>query len=119
MLGGRREGAGRKPGAPNKATQERQRQVAATGITPLDYMLEVMRKPIPADVDPAVRVAMEAMRFEAAKAAAPYVHPRLSAMQHSGELVHKHVARVPAVANNAESWSKQYAPALPAPTQRQ
>lgn len=69
--GGKREGAGRKPGVPNKATAERQAEIAASGLTPLEYMLGIMRN--------------EAMtldsRFEAAKAAAPYVHPKLSSIE--------------------------------------
>jgi hypothetical protein len=61
---------GRPPGAPNKATSERQATIAASGKTPLEFMLDVMRNE-QADI---------AARFEAAKAAAPYVHPRLSAV---------------------------------------
>lgn len=72
--GGSRPGAGRRKGVPNKATQERQKRVAATGITPLDYMLKVMRDD-KADVS---------RRDDMAKAAAPYVHPKLASMQHSG-----------------------------------
>ncbi|WP_117196403.1 hypothetical protein [Rhizobium terrae] len=72
--GGTREGAGRKRGAPNKATQERQRKVAESGITPLDYMLQVMRD----------SKADSGRRDEMAKAAAPYVHPKLASMQHTG-----------------------------------
>jgi len=41
--GGKREGAGRKRGAPNKATQERQAKVAATGATRLEVMIRKMR----------------------------------------------------------------------------
>lgn len=40
------------------------------GLTPLDYMLSVLRD----------EEADAAARFEAAKAAAPYIHPRLSAI---------------------------------------
>lgn len=53
---------------------ERQKEVAATGITPLDYMLKVMRNP----------KADASRRDEMAKAAAPYVHPKLATMQHTG-----------------------------------
>ncbi len=45
-------------------------QIRASGITPLDYMLQVMRDE---DVEPA-------KRLDAAKAAAPYVHPRLASL---------------------------------------
>ncbi|RWP68202.1 MAG: hypothetical protein EOR07_07615 [Mesorhizobium sp.] len=72
--GGNRPGAGRKRGAPNKASAARQAKVAASGATPLDYMLKVMRD---AKADPGRRDDM-------AKAAAPYVHPKLASMQHSG-----------------------------------
>ena len=42
---------------------------------PLDYMLEMLRnEALPAED-----------RFEAAKAAAPYVHAKLAAVQHSGD----------------------------------
>lgn len=74
--GGKREGAGRKPGTPNRTTQEQREAIAASGLTPLEYMLSVMRSD----------AADEARRLDAAKAAAPYVHARLSAVEHSGEL---------------------------------
>lgn len=77
--------AGRKPGTPktggrqkgtgNKATADREAAIAASGLTPLDYMLQVMRTS-----------ADEGRQLDAAKAAAPYVHPRLSAVELSGEL---------------------------------
>lgn len=72
--GGNRPGAGRKRGAPNKASAERQAKVAATGDTPLEYMLKVVRNP----------KADASRRDDMAKAAAPYVHPKLASMQHTG-----------------------------------
>lgn len=81
---GERRG-GRKKGAKNKASVERQKKVAESGLTPLDYMLSVLRGQHPEGSEPAVILAWEAMRFEAAKAAAPYVHPRLAAVEHSGK----------------------------------
>lgn len=72
--GGNRPGAGRKSGTPNKASVERQKKVAATGDTPLEYMLKVMRD----------AKADASRRDDMAKAAAPYVHPKLAALQHSG-----------------------------------
>jgi hypothetical protein len=73
--GGAREGAGRKPGTPNRATAERQQEVAESGITPLDYMLTVLRN----DTEPFER------RSWAAEKAAPYVHPKLAAVEHTGK----------------------------------
>ena len=70
MHGGARPGAGRKPGTPNRATAELQAAVAASGETPLDYMLQIMRD----DTRGAER------RDEMAKAAAPYVHAKLAAV---------------------------------------
>jgi hypothetical protein len=71
MKGGKRAGAGRKKGIPNRASAAREAAIAASGLTPLEYMLTTMRdetKPI-------------ALRLDMAKAAAPYVHPRLASME--------------------------------------
>ena len=75
MRGGNRPGAGRPKGVPNKATAERQATIAASGLTPLDYMLAVLRD----------ESAEPNTRMEAAKAAAPYVHPRLASIEHAGK----------------------------------
>ena len=82
--GGARKGAGRKPGSATKRTREIADKAAESGLTPLEYMLEVMRRPSDHE-DEKIQLAREAMRFEAAKAAAPYVHPRLAAIEHTGE----------------------------------
>jgi hypothetical protein len=72
--GGSRAGAGRKAGAPNKATAQQREAIAASGLTPLDYMLSIMRdEENPKD-----------MRLDAANKAAPYVHPKLASVEHSG-----------------------------------
>ena len=64
---GERRG-GRQKGAPNKASVERQEAIAASGLTPLDYMMSVLRD----------ETADQMVRMDAAKAAAPYVHPKLT-----------------------------------------
>lgn len=61
---------GRQKGTPNKATVARQSAVEASGLTPLDFMLLVMR-------DQSNDLTT---RMDAARSAAPYVHPRLSAV---------------------------------------
>ncbi len=66
--GGKREGAGRKRGSPNKMTAQRIAEVAASGVTPLDHMLAVLRDPL----QPVER------RDWAAEKAAPYCHPKLA-----------------------------------------
>lgn len=75
MKGGKRDGAGRKKGVPNKATVERQAEIAATGETPLEYKLRVMRD----------KTVDHDRRDKMAIAAAPYVHNRLAAIEHTGK----------------------------------
>ncbi|WP_152048263.1 hypothetical protein [Aureimonas psammosilenae] len=78
--GGARTGAGRPAGAINKRTQAQAEAVEATGISPLDYLLSVMRN---AEND-------DDTRIEAAKAAAPYVHAKLASVEVSGKLTISH-----------------------------
>lgn len=73
MAAGKKTG-GRKKGVPNKATARREREVAKMGQTPLEYMLRVMRD----------SRAKGDRRDKMAVAAAPYVHPKLASMQHTG-----------------------------------
>jgi hypothetical protein len=66
---------GSRAGKPNKATATREKAHARAGLVPLMYMLEVLR-----DTD-----QPHDERMKAAIAAAPYVHPRLSTVQHQGD----------------------------------
>lgn len=57
----------------------------AEGITPLEYMLNIIRSPLPArlpdeDLEPFIRRLTEdaVTRLMAARYAAPYVHPRIA-----------------------------------------
>jgi hypothetical protein len=72
---GERRG-GRQRGTPNRATAAKAAAVAASGLTPLDFLLSVLRD----------ETAPRAERMEAAARAAPYVHPRLAAIEHSGPI---------------------------------
>lgn len=93
--GGARQGAGRKRGGKNAKSAEIAQKAAAAGLTPLEYMLDILRGKPPEGADVVQILAYESMRFEAAKAAAPYVHPRLAAVEHSGkdggplEIIHR------------------------------
>ena len=69
--GGARAGAGRKKGSVTKKTAETARKAAAKGITPVEYMLSLVHN----------KKLKQAVRLDAAKAAAPYVHPRLSSVE--------------------------------------
>lgn len=81
--GGARKGSGRKAGSATKRTREIADKAAEDGVTPLEFMLAIMRTE-PGDIeDPRLLVDHQAMRFEAAKAAAPYIHPRLAAVEHT------------------------------------
>jgi hypothetical protein len=75
--GGKRKGAGRKPGVRNKKTKKVLERIEAEGITPLDCMLKAMRE----------RASLGDWTGAAdiAKMAAPYVHPKLQAIEHIGK----------------------------------
>lgn len=74
MAHGQKTG-GRQKGTPNKASRARELEVAASGLTPLDYMLSVLRN----------EGAAVERRDDMAKAAANYVHPKYSSVEHGGE----------------------------------
>ena len=74
--GGRRPGAGRKKGAKTKRTQEIAAKAVEAGVTPLEFMLNVMRD-AKADFHD---------RFTAAVQAAPYIHPKLTSTNLSGDI---------------------------------
>lgn len=97
--GGPRKGAGRKAGAATKKTREIADKAAADGVTPLEVMLENMRfahgeagvllaglldggadKPDGFDSFKEL-LKFRGMAQEAAKDAAPYIHPKLSSVE--------------------------------------
>ena len=70
--GGKRKGAGRPKGSRNKKTEEQTAAILDSGLTPLDYLLSVMRdESVPRDD-----------RVDAAHKAAPYVHAKLASVDH-------------------------------------
>ncbi|MGF6253797.1 hypothetical protein OKW20_000872 [Ensifer sp. LBL] len=115
--GGKREGAGRPAGAITKRTREVAERALATGMSPLDVMLDNMRhfQQVALDAEATLegltadqfseQVAPDAspedqfkfllaqvkktagfrqMAQDAARDAAPYVHPKLASVEHSG-----------------------------------
>ena len=104
--GGKRAGAGRKPGTLNKRTREIAEKAAASGDTPADVMMSNMRyamreanaaeielqmeldsaDPSPEIIDLMRKriIGLRSVAQEAAKDAAPYFHPRLAAIAYSG-----------------------------------
>ena len=90
--GGKREGAGRKPGAVTKKTREIAEKAAAEGITPLEVMLGTMRELWgmaergTIDQHPETGKVMTSMDYriqaaEVAQKAAPFVHAKLANVQ--------------------------------------
>lgn len=71
--GGRRLGAGRRKGSPDK--EKRVAEIAASGLTPLDYALSVLRDEEAAPDD----------RKWAAQTAMPFCHHRLASVEHTGK----------------------------------
>lgn len=86
---------GRVKGVPNKATADKVRAIEQSGLTPLDYMLSVMRDTEnPTDV-----------RIDAAKSAAPYVHSKMpTAVEMSGPdgKAIQHVTKIELIAVSPE-----------------
>ena len=66
---------GRRKGTPNRATAAKSAAIEKSGLTPLDYMLRLLRNP---------KLDYE-LRLEAAKSAAPYVHPKLANVELTGK----------------------------------
>ena len=89
--GGKRIGAGRPKGSHNKASSRREQFVALSGRTPIEVMIAVMRynfemaeheksksKPNQKEI-----TAAYARALDAAYRVAQFVHPKLSAVEHS------------------------------------
>ena len=90
---------GRKRGTPNKVTQQIRDEIVGSGERPLEYMIRVMRDPS----------APTERRDDMAKAAAPYIHARLAAIEHQGDIVQSYVMRIPEPAATTEEWEAQVA----------
>ena len=97
--GGKRPGAGRPPGAATRKTREIADRAASEGLTPLEVMLRAMRDHATADRwDEAAKVAAMA---------APYVHPRLAAvdLKSEGTLTINDVSDQPLT---VDEWAAEY-----------
>ena len=68
--GGKRSGAGRPRGARNIRSEETAREIEESGLTPLQYLMDIVRD----------EEAPRKDRIECARAAAPFVHARLSSV---------------------------------------
>jgi hypothetical protein len=73
--GGPRPNSGRKKGSKNVKSIEIANRCAEEGITPLEYMLNIMRD----------ETQKFDTRMDAAKSAAPYIHPKLASVEQKVE----------------------------------
>ena len=95
--GGARPGAGRKTGSLTKRTRQIAEAVATQGITPLEVMMKVMHQLYEEagnvseqdlgakELASEARIKLLNMAAAVGRHAAPYVHPRLSAIEHTGK----------------------------------
>ena len=84
--GGRREGAGRKPGAVSRKTREIAEAAAASGITPLEVLLNTMRAAWERSEDGTIQGEDLLLALSCAERSAPYIHPRIQAVSLDGNL---------------------------------
>jgi hypothetical protein len=100
--GGFRPGAGRKPGSKNLRTLAREALLAseaAKGMTPLEFGLTILRgEAIPIqEIDGSTGEVVEKLyiptfkdRQWAAEMTAPYMHPKLANIEHTGNVAVRH-----------------------------
>jgi hypothetical protein len=93
--GGKRPGAGRPKGAKSAKTLEIARKAIESGLTPLEYMMDILR-----DVNQPTE-----LRFEAAKSAAPYIHPRLAHIESKNETT---VTKIVSPEPTTSEWEEQF-----------
>jgi hypothetical protein len=89
--GGARPGAGRPAGAPNKKTASLLEEIKASGQTPIEFLIEVMR-----DV-----TEEKTIRVDAAKSVAPYLHAKLASIDVKAD-VHVHEAFISGLAGGLD-----------------
>ena len=122
--GGARAGAGRKTGSLTKRTRQIAEAVATQGITPLEVMMKVMHQLYEEagnvseqdlgdkELVSEARIKLLNMAATVGRHAAPYVHPRLSAIEHTGKdgvPLQSGVLVVPS-AMSVEDWERSAQP---------
>lgn len=137
--GGKRIGAGRKNGSLTKRNREVAERAMEEGKTPLEVLVENMRhfQKVAHDAEAVIEAMTEdqvatlgktheeqfkallakvkqaaglrVLANDAAQAAAPFMHARLSSIEFSGEFTTTKVIRTPTPSNDLDAWQKQYA----------
>jgi len=105
MAKGKKTGGGSRKGVPNKATAAKEAAIAASGLTPLDFFLSLLRDP-----EQPLQV-----RLSAANSAAPYVHPRLANIDLGNKNNEPLQVRVLRFSDGSHPTQPVAAKALPAP----
>jgi hypothetical protein len=98
MARGRKPGSpktgGRKKGSLNKRTEQAKQLTAELAtevlkrkrLSPLEYMLRQITAPMPEAKTFEQKLALRQFRMNAAKDAAPYLHPKLATIEHKGNV---------------------------------
>lgn len=99
-MAGRKKGTpktgGRKAGTRNKRTTELIKAIEKSGLTPLDYLLSVLRdeeKP-------------ENIRLQAARDSAPYIHQKLQSLEVQSNVTMNHVVSDKPL--DVDEWIEKY-----------
>lgn len=108
-VGGARMGAGRPKGALNKKHSELLASAAEAGLTPIEYMLSVMRDEKADTKD----------RAWAAEKAAPYIHPRPSPIANRIEIELPDTSTIEGVTQAMAAITKAVSSGAIAPTEAQ
>ena len=89
MHGGRRVGAGRRPGSVNVRTREIAEAALASGITPLEVLLNTMRAAWERSENGTIQGEDLSLALSCAERSAPYIHARIQAVSLDGKLENK------------------------------
>lgn len=84
--GGKRVGAGRKPGSQTVRTQQIATELGVGGISPLEVLVNSMRIAWERSVAEEHNGPHLQMAIICAEKAAPYMHPKLANIEHKGEV---------------------------------
>jgi|GEM_PF-653695 len=107
--GGARPGSGRKPGSPNRKSAEVLSAALEEGITPVEYMLGIMRDETKDAKD----------RAWAAEKAAPFVHPRPAPVPRTVEIDLPDISSTEGVKQAIAQIAKEVAAGKLAPAEAQ
>lgn len=88
-VGGKRPGAGRKRSPLSIEAKARVDKMLSEGghVTPLEVMLDIMQRCMRPAEEGGTQPSNMSLALEAARSAAPYMHPKLISMQQTADVV--------------------------------